>query len=183
MVGDPWCKPLHPELLQGSVSKSSLAMANPSDIEFEANHATLVMGPSSDEETPREPPIDETPQEGEETKARVEVERWGDVAKQLEDTQVENMTDPEQVEQSVMSVGDKYRVTLTNPSCVKDWIRPVASPTSYEKKGATLVPCEKHLKIQDVDLDIKVWVKRSDYKNNNGDTVTLKKAEWGREPG
>ena len=82
-----------------------------------------------------------------------------------------------QVDQMYSSAGDKYRLTLINISAVEGWFDPSKTPTSAKKRSVLLVPCARHCKVSDMDLEAGTWARDVTYQRSDGETEHFKAGE------
>ena len=81
------------------------------------------------------------------------------------------------IDQIASSAGDKYRVTLINISGVEHWFDPSQAPKPSKKKSILLVPCTRHIKVRDINLDEREWLRDFSYEDSNGEHVTFKQGD------
>ena len=82
-----------------------------------------------------------------------------------------------QVKSVYSSAGDKYRLTLINISGVENWFNPSESPKSVKKRSILLVPCSKHVRLSDMDLESGEWLRDVEVHNQDGTVSSYKKGE------
>ena len=63
------------------------------------------------------------------------------------------------IDQIASSAGDKYRVALINVSGVEHWLDPSQAPKPSKKNSILLVPCSRHIKIRDINLHERTWLR------------------------
>ena len=82
-----------------------------------------------------------------------------------------------QVEACYSSAGDKYRLTLINVSGVEHWFDPSLSPKPSKKRSILLVPCSRHCRVSDIDLESGQWIRDVEYDKNDGTREVFKQGE------
>ena len=75
----------------------------------------------------------------------------------------------QQVDQAYSSAGDKYRLTLINMSAVENWFDPTKEPRSAKKRSVLLVPCARHCRVSDMDLESGTWLRDVTYARSDGE--------------
>ena len=79
--------------------------------------------------------------------------------------------------QAYSSAGDKYRLTLTNNSGIHYWFDPTRSPRSAKKRSILLVPCSRHCRAIDMDLEKGTWRREVLYERSDGETEHFQEGE------
>ncbi len=82
-----------------------------------------------------------------------------------------------QVESCYSSAGDKYRLTLINISGVEGWFEPNESPRASKKRSILLVPCARHCRVSDMDLETGQWLRDVQYEKSDGEQEHFKQGE------
>ena len=81
------------------------------------------------------------------------------------------------MEQAYSSAGDKYKLTLINISAVEGWFDPSRQPKSAKKRSVLLVPCARHCKISDMNLEQGTWLRDVTYERSDGETEHFRAGE------
>ena len=82
-----------------------------------------------------------------------------------------------QVKAMYSTSGDKYRVTLLNISGVEDWFDPEKAPRSTKRRSILIVPCAKHCRVSDMDLETKTWRRDVQYRKSDGSEEHFKQGD------
>ena len=81
------------------------------------------------------------------------------------------------MDQAYSSAGDKYRLTLINMSAVENWFDPTKEPRSAKKRSVLLVPCARHCRVSDMDLESGTWLRDVTYERSDGETELFRAGE------
>ena len=82
-----------------------------------------------------------------------------------------------QVDAAYSSAGDKYRITLVNISGVEGWFDASEAPRASKKRSILLVPCAKHCRVSDMDLERGEWLRDVQYERTDGEMQIFKAGE------
>ena len=82
-----------------------------------------------------------------------------------------------QVDAAYSSAGDKYRITLVNISGVEGWFEASEAPRASKKRSILLVPCGKHCRVSDMDLERGEWLRDVQYERTDGEMQIFKAGE------
>ena len=68
-------------------------------------------------------------------------------------------------------------MTLINISAVEGWFDPSRQPKSAKKRSVLLVPCARHCKISDMNLEQGTWLRDVTYERSDGETEHFRAGE------
>ena len=66
---------------------------------------------------------------------------------------------------------------MINISGVEGWLDPTRAPVPRKKKSILLVPCTSHVKVRDIHLEERRWLRDFSYEDSNGETVEFKEGD------